>query len=345
MKNKYYSIKTDSSRIYMKKQVKDLIDSVDGLILDCDGVLIDNFNLYYKASKRTIDILLSQIYNEINTPIDIYRELKEKALFNNDWIVTFCIMLSIIYEDKEIINFFISLDKGLDVKAKLEKIREFDGNRKKIKNSLHKVIARITSPSVHSISNALSLDISLAKLLMNSFLLPMTVGKGFIPTVFEEIYHGRLFDEIYGLPRVLDVEKGLIEMEHINISEKEIANIYNGFNGKIGIISGRPRKSAEYSLSPILNYISESLYLEDGGGEKYDPTILQRMMMKLKINNALVVGDSAEEIMIVRKARAHGLKCLSCGVTNREKWRFKLFKSLNADIICDSVKTLFNLLR
>lgn len=345
MRNRYCMMETDSGIIYVKNHFKDFLSMIDGLILDCDGVLINNFNLYYEAVRRTIDILLSPVYDEINISIDVYRGLKAKAFFNSDWITTFCIMLSIIDGDSEAINFFISLDKDLDVKTKLEKIRGFNFTRKKFNSNFQKLITRITSPSTHAISNALSLEESLIKLLMNILLLPMDVGRGFIPTVFEEIYHGKLFDKIYGVARVLDVERGLIELEHINISKGEIAEIYYGFDGKIGLISGRPRKSAEYSLSPILNYVTESLYLEEGGGRKPDPAILRKIMMRLKINNALVIGDSAEEVMLVKKAREKGLKCFSCGVTNGEEWRLKLFKSLETDIICDSIKTLFNILR
>ena len=343
MSDLYMTMDSELNRVYIKYDVIKSIDTIDGLILDCDGVLIDNYKLYSEAVKRTIAFFFESFNVDEDAMDNVYSEFKARGLFNNDWIITFCIILGIICCDKDLLKIYISIDPDLDIRDKIVEIMK-QSSPKKVITKLPTLLSRISSPSVRSLSEALETGEHNIKRLMNLLLLPMDIGKGLIPTVFEEIYHGPLITKIYNVESVVGEPEGLIGREELSIDENKFNEMFLKFNGKIGLLTGRPRKSAEYSLSTVLNYISYALYLEDGGGDKPSISPLMRLMYNLEINNPLVVGDSAEEIIMVKNARKAGLKCFSCGVTGGMDWKMRLFKSLEADVICDSTVSLFNFL-
>lgn len=346
MRDKYISKISASGKVVLRSSLKEnFLENINGLILDCDGVLINNFDLYHEAVKQTVKVILSPFIKEILIPRSLYYMLKSKGTFNNDWDVSFCFISSLIAGNDEIITNLTLIDEQLSPKDKLNSIRRFDLAKNANYGSLNLLVKKISSPSVDDIARVLSVDVSLIRKLSRILLLPKVVGEGLIPTILEEIYHGSLIKEIYGVEGILGIKKGLIEKEKLEIKEEEMSYLFSKFNGKIGILSGRPRKSAEYALSRILPFISKSFFMEEGGDKKPDPSLLEKIMKNLGMNFALVVGDSAEDIFLVENARRIGLRCLSCGITGGHKWKLKLFKSLKADIICNSFRSLIEMLR
>ena len=344
MSDPYMTMNSELNRVYIKCDVMKSIDTIDGLILDCDGVLIDNYKLYSEAVKRTLAFFFESFNVDGGAIDNVYSEFKARGLFNNDWIITFCIILGIICCDKDLLKVYISINPDLDIRDKISEIMKQSSLKKVVSKLPTLFLSRISSPSIRSLSKALETEEHVIKRLMTLLLLPMDIGKGLIPTLFEEIYHGPLITKIYNVESIIGEPEGLIGKEEISIDENRFNEIFLKFKGKIGLMTGRPRKSAEYSLSSVLNYISYALYLEDGGGDKPSISPLKRVMYNLEINNPLVVGDSAEEIIMVKNARKAGLKCFSCGVTGGMGWKMRLFKSLEADVICDSTVSLFNFL-
>lgn len=306
----------------------------DAIIFDIDGVLIDVINSYNQTIIKTIQYVLNSNFkikmNLTCIPIDkIISKFRHTGGFNNDIDTTYSIILTIAYckinnkfNRSEIINFFLDLleklnDKGiLSVENELEKL----GNIEDIKT-------RLEYPKDDNI----------------------------ISTVFNEIFYGPiLFKEQFKKNPKHYFGKPLINNDKVIIKEKTIRNLSREFNGKLILISGRSRVASFFSLNNISNYFMKDacIFLEDEKREYAKPSTyaIHKVFNQLKLNNAIYVGDSIEDFLMVERFRheTDGTKIVFCGVygtnANSSKELKRLFELKGADIIVENVNDIPNIL-
>ncbi|MGN6821601.1 MAG: HAD family hydrolase [Candidatus Nitrosocosmicus sp.] len=304
----------------------------EAIIFDIDGVLIDVINSYNQTIIETIQHIL-----KINFDMDLtdfpMRELISKFRntggFNNDIDTTYSIILTILYcklihknDLKEIFNFFISLIENIDdrgihaVENELKKL----GNIEEIKNKLG-------YPKENNI----------------------------ISTVFNEIFYGPdLFRKQFNKNPQYYFNKPLIGNDRLIIKKETIQEISREFNGKLILISGRSKIAAYFTLNNIIDYFIKDacVFLEDEKREYSKPNTyaIHRVFDHLKLKNAIYVGDSIEDLLMVKKFRqeTNSSKIIFCGVygknTNSSLELKKLFESNGADILVENVNEIPNIL-
>jgi len=306
----------------------------DAIIFDIDGVLIDVINSYnqtiIKTTQRILDFIFKIKMNLTHIPIEkLISKFRHTGGFNNDIDTTYSIILTIVYCKKmnkcnrsEILNFFLNLlekidDKGiLSVENELEKLGEIGD----IKNKLE-------YPKDGNI----------------------------VSTVFNEIFYGKdLYMEQFKKNSKYYFGKPLINNDKIIIKEKTIQDLSKEFNGKLILISGRSRVASYFTLNNLLNYFIKDacIFLEDEKREYAKPSTyaIHKVFNQLKLKNAIYVGDSIEDFLMVERFRDENnrAKIIFCGVygTNAisSKDLKRLFELKRADIIVENVNDIPNIL-
>ncbi|MFN3655490.1 MAG: phosphatase, partial [Candidatus Nitrosotenuis sp.] len=83
--------------IYIAKNASKLIGKIDGIIFDCDGVLVDVSKSYDLAIKQTTAFVLKKFANIKSIPItsQIICGFKETGGFNDEVDLTYAAILSL----------------------------------------------------------------------------------------------------------------------------------------------------------------------------------------------------------------------------------------------------------
>ncbi len=127
--------------------------------------------------------------------------------------------------------------------------------------------------------------------------------------LFQAKYLGeKLYKTIYGRKPVTK-ENGLINKEKLMIPKKVFEKLKKEF--KLGIVTGRPRKEAEYSLK--LNSLEEFFDLkkivcmEDTKKAKPYPEPLLLAAKKIGSKKVVYVGDSINDVLASEKAKIQSI--------------------------------------
>ena len=183
------TMKDNSSSILVSDSIVDELASVDALIFDCDGVLVDITQSYDTAINKTVSYILDDILQiqaeNIVTP-DILYGFKSKGGFNDEVAVCYAVVLTSYAARK--------LDKQFD-----EVVKD--------------VIANSNESGILSVDEYLtSLDIEVSDIKEKlNYSNPHETS--YIYTVFDQIFYGaQLYEEIYDIPSKL-LEAGLIEKD------------------------------------------------------------------------------------------------------------------------------------
>jgi phosphoglycolate phosphatase-like HAD superfamily hydrolase len=304
----------------------------EAIIFDIDGVLIDVINSYNQTIIKTIQHILNTNFNISLTDFPIEKlisKFRHTGGFNNDVDTTYSLILTIIYcklinksEINEIFNFLINLLEKIDEKGIISLEKEL----KKLGN-IENIQKQLGYPKDDNI----------------------------ISTVFNEIFYGPdLFEKQFNKKPKYYFDKPLINNDKIMIKEKTIQELSKEFNGKLILISGRSKISAHFTLNNLLDYFIKDacVFLEDEKREYSKPNTyaLHRVFNQLKLKNAIYVGDSIEDLLMVEKFRAetNSSNIIFCGVYGKNTDSSKDLKTLlelkGADIIVENVNDIPNVL-
>ena len=306
----------------------DKIKTLDAIIFDCDGVLIDITNSYDLAIKKTVDFILKEMAN-IDQPNIVTTQMIEgfKATggFNDEVDVTYSLILSIVAAkklNKPIVEFIFEVIKNCDQSGICSTEKYLDT----IKADLSEIRKKLAYPGPHD-SNVLY-------------------------STFDEIFYGtELYYELYKRkPRFFD-GKGLIDNDVVLVKKELIDTLRKKFGKKIVIISGRGAVSAKYSLKKLFDEfdLKNSRFLEDETRDlaKPNPQPLISSIKGLKSSCCAFVGDSMEDYIMAKKSEELGNKIVFCGTYGTSKdseAKRKLFVEKNADMILETIDLIPNTL-
>jgi phosphoglycolate phosphatase-like HAD superfamily hydrolase len=195
---------------------------------------------------------------------------------------------------------------------------------------------------------------------------PGRVGESLLTTIFEELFCGSdLFEKQYGVKPQFYLGSGLITKEKRIVSPKildDLASLIGQYN--FGVATGRPYYLAKHTLGGLLDSFDRkaSIFIEDvldaernerATGVETDLTkpnpfsLLQSAEGLNPFNMAAYVGDSAEDVIMVKKACGLDNRFLSVGVYSTSSFREDLisnFIELETDVILPSIKELAGLI-
>jgi phosphoglycolate phosphatase-like HAD superfamily hydrolase len=302
------------------------------IIFDIDGTLIDTSESYNKCIKKTVQFLVKYIdVSKENLGKIVSDELifkfRKSGMFNNDIDTSYALLLSILCGPlkKSDLLFFIE-----------------------------NIAQNASSKGIKSVESYLK-DYSEIRLKQIKKLLryPGDVNTSIISRIFDEYFYGpQLFKKQHGTNSKYYSGRPLIENDILLVTNSTLKKISNMFDMRTGIVSGRSRIAAEYSLKSVFKFfdMKGSVYLEDEKREigKPDPSALIKSINSFGVSNAFYVGDSAEDLFMVQRARKISnldIKLIGvCASNARSNQIRSLFTSNGTSLIVKNINELPNIL-
>ncbi|MEO9309612.1 MAG: HAD-IA family hydrolase [Nitrososphaera sp.] len=308
--------------IYLTKDAAKLIDKIDGIIFDCDGVLVDVSKSYDLAIKQTVDFVLAKFANIKSIPVTskIICGFKETGGFNDEVDLTYAAILSL-------------------------------AAAKKIGANPHKFIAKVIKNadatginSVERYLDKLNIDVSKLK---NELDYPGTHSTNPLYQIFDQIFYGpKLYEKISGRKSQFS-KKGLIENDKVLVTKKLLDVLEKKYKDRLAIVTGRGKESIRYSLGQLLKQfnLKSSFFLEDEPRKlaKPNPQPLVMSFKRLRTRCCLYVGDSMEDLLMAKKANSLGCQIVFCGIygtSTRPDKKRKFFAQKRAPVILESIKLI-----
>jgi phosphoglycolate phosphatase-like HAD superfamily hydrolase len=316
------TLKKISDGIYVDDSKIKILEKIDAVIFDCDGVLIDITKSYDLAIIKTTQYVLKH-FAKIDNPIDVDFKIidgfKSTGGFNDEVDLTYAAILSIV------------------AAKKLEKDQT---------SFIFDVIENSDSSCIISVEKYIEslVDISDIKKQLSY---PGTHHENPLYRIFDQIFYGpELYEKLFHNPSDF-TDPGLIEQDDVILNDILIEKLLKKFNSKIAMVTGRGKESVSYSLKSLLNKfdLSNSMFLEDESRElaKPNPLPLLNSIQGMNSTSTIYVGDSFEDFIMAKKTSDLGYKTTFCGIIGTSKnpeEKLKLFEKNDAILVLDSIHLL-----
>ena len=308
--------------IFIENSIHDSINTIDGVIFDCDGVLIDITKSYDLTITRTAKYVLKTIFG-IENPLEITSQIisgfKATGGFNDEVDLTYASIISLHTANKlgfDQSEFIFKVIDNCDSTGILSAEKYIETI-----TTLDEVKEKLSYPGVHHVNP--------------------------LYKIFDQIFYGpELYKKLFKTDSEFS-EPGLIENDIVLLTEDLMSKLETKYNSKIAIVSGRGKESVRFSLKNLLDKfdLKNSAFLEDEPRDlaKPNPLSLIHAIRGMKCNHCIYIGDSMEDLIMAKKASEQGLKTTFCGIigtSNNPKEKLELFEKNGAPIVIESIDLL-----
>lgn len=309
--------------IYVDDQKTEGIKKLDAAIFDCDGVLIDVSNSYDLGIKKTVEFVTSQFasISPARVTSEMIDGLKRTGGFNDEVDVTYALILAAVSAEQKGRTFpevALEIAKNADVTGILSVERYLESTGADlggIKTKLAYPSKRFESP---------------------------------LSSVFDEAFYGSvLYERLYKRAPRFFSGQGLIENDLVLVTEQILSDLCRKFGEKVAIVTGRGAVSASHSLKGLFDKfdLKNSRFLEDEPRSmaKPNPVSLISSIRGMGASHSLFVGDSAEDLIMARRAEEAGCQTLFCGIYGTSKdqqGKRAFFEQKGADMVLESISLL-----
>ena len=308
---------------FISDEITQNIQKFDSIIFDCDGVLVDIRNSYDNAINKTISAIMKDIYDEDVSNIitsKILYGLKSTGGFNDEVAVVYAGVVTLVASKK--------LNTTFDDLIKL-------------------VIENSNESGINSINEYFIKEKMDLNEIKNKLDYTNTRKQSYIHRIFNQLFYGPILYEKIFNDKSSFTEKPLIDLDDVVLDENLISKLKNRFGNKISIVTGRGKFAFSYSMKNFLSDINmeHSVFLEDRSLSlaKPNPESLMESILGINSKCSLYVGDSMEDLLMVKKCKDNGLDVSFCGIygsSDEPELKFELFRKNNVPIILESIQEL-----
>jgi HAD superfamily hydrolase (TIGR01548 family) len=327
-------------KIFVKPDKLELISGIDSLILDIDGVILDVKESFRLSISRTVQFYFSKILNWTGSSILVTPEetqlFKRAGGFNNDWDLTFGVVLFYLYKANKSESFDLDFirQNGESLESFTKRVSDLGGGLE----AVEKIIFGATSPLNKGGHRGVKWGLSdkIEKLWQ----------KDKIRKLFDEVYGGTDYcEKLYGHKPSYIFQKGLLNNEKILLKSELLKSFYP----RIAIITGRAKVEAYLALerTGLKDLISDDrLIYDDGSLHKPDPKVLEILADRLEIETGMYIGDTYDDLLTVQRFRVKNdsIKFLSCIISCREN-EDDFFKKKGTDILARDVNSVIEFVK
>ncbi len=344
-------IRLENGKVYLHKSFMEIVDDIECLVFDCDGVLINTNNSYRKTIKQTLSFIFKPFPQRKFIGYKEIEKLKFTGIYNNDWDSTYALALFL----------FTTLSKE-QTKELLEwlniwrlKVADFKFSKNEFKLEFESFLESlntdpINDPEKYSINVCREKGtFDELKEFINIIGRPTNVQQSLLAKIFDSIYYGKkLFQKIYATEPPIKILKGNIEIERLHLNKRTLSLLKEIFNSKMYLLTGRSRISIQYKMKDIEEYfdVKKSFFIEDMVREGFGNVNLFKKPSPTPLLNladdqtTLYVGDSAEDLILAKKAKEVSNKIYFAGVAKPNDRIRIYFMESNTDLIISSVNML-----
>ncbi|WP_135826338.1 TIGR01548 family HAD-type hydrolase [Halorussus ruber] len=295
---------------------------VDAVVLDIDGVVVDESDSYRRAVVETVERVHGDTIGKDET-----QSFKDAGGFNNDWDVTYAVALFLLARregmDLDVEEF---TDRIAARRAEREDTEAADGL-----DAAEAVVDEVLSESARERARA-------------------DWDPEHLREVFQQLYLGNdLYADIEGGAPTLDIEApGFIHDEPI-LLESETLDLLAEY--PLGVVTGRPRDEADIAQRRAGLDVPEDrrFTMDDWEEGKPHPHALTTLAERFGAESVVFVGDTLDDIRTARNAAEEdpardyfGVGVLTGGLTGEEGRR--KYEETGANAVIDSVNDLPELL-
>lgn len=266
MIGKYNRYKFREQPTFILKDGIEALADVDVVVFDCDGVLLDIQAPYWRAVKHTTSVLL-EAFTGTAMPTNLLDDEINYAYkctggFNNDWALTYALVMRILDEAPEdaLIQINRVASDSLEYASPRERLKFIRENSPdadiplyQLSGKLKTFAERLDDTGVEAVNKLLSSRLGgVARALGYGD----PVGKSVLSTLFEESFSGALlFRDTYGIsPQFTSRDKGYVEDARLIVMQETLENLFELLGGeRFGIASGSLANVARYALGKILD--------------------------------------------------------------------------------------------
>ena len=319
-------LKELSKGIYIDNYVLKGIEPrlLDGIIFDCDGVLLDVSNSYnctiIKTTSHILDEQHISDYADLlksNIIYDIIDNFKATGQFNNEIDLTYAILLSLVSAKR--------LNQNPE--------------------SLLSDVYNNAHSGISSVSSYLEKKVDLSDI--QSYLAYPGDSSVLLHT-FDQLFYGpELYKKRYGIKSKF-TDNGFIDRDGV-VLDYHLLDTLSYTIDSIAIVTGRGYDAAYYSLGNMLKRfdLEHSFFLEDHPRSiaKPNPDALLESVYGMGSEYPIYVGDSVEDVEMARESDLENL--LFCGVygtNSNPEQRFKVLKAAGVDILINSIHDIPHIL-
>ena len=311
-----------SEGIYIDNSGIDVLNEIDAVIFDCDGVLIDVSKSYDQAILKTTQYVLEN-FAKINDAIDVDFKIidgfKSTGGFNDEVDLTYAAIISLV------------------AAKKLEKDQT---------SFIFDVIENADSSGIRSVEKYLENQVDISDI-KKQLSYPGVHHENPLYQIFDQLFYGpELYQKLFENSSKFS-ESGLIEQDDVILNNLLIEKLQKKFDSKIAIVTGRGKESISYSLKTLLEKfdLKNSIFLEDESRElaKPNPQSLLDSIKGMNSVSTLYVGDSMEDFIMAKKVTNLGSKTIFCGIIGTSKnpqEKLELFEQNEAMLVLDSINLL-----
>lgn len=311
-----------SDGIYVDDSKIKILEKIDAVIFDCDGVLIDITKSYDLTIIKTTQYVLkhfAHIEDSIDVDSKIIDGFKATGGFNDEVDLTYAAIISIV------------------AAKKLEKDQT---------DFIFDVINHSDSSGIVSVEKFIENLVEISDI-KKQLSYPGTHHENPLYRIFDQIFYGpELYKKLFNNTSSFS-ESGLIERDDVILDDFLIEKLLKKFNSKIAMVTGRGKESVSYSLKSLLNKfdLNNSVFLEDESRElaKPNPKPLLNSVKGMNSTLPLYVGDSFEDFIMAKKVTDLGNETIFCGIigtSKNPKEKLELFEKNDAILVLDSIHLL-----
>ena len=312
---KFEGIYTDDSKIQ-------ILNELDAVIFDCDGVLIDITKSYDLAIIKTTRYVLehlAKIDSSIDVDFKIIDGFKSTGGFNDEVDLTYAAIISLVAAKKL---------------------------KKDPTSFIFDVIKNSDSTGIISVEKYIENQIDISDI-KKQLSYPGTHHDNPLYQIFDQIFYGpELYKKLFNNTSNFS-ESGLIEQDNVLLNDILFKKLQKKFDSKIAMVTGRGKESVSYSLKSLLEKfnLDNSMFLEDEPRElaKPNPKSLLNSIKGMECTSTLYVGDSMEDFIMAKRASDLGHKTTFCGIIGTSKnpqEKLELFERNDAILVIDSINLL-----
>ncbi len=291
-KTELITVATEAGDVLVKQSSLPLIEQLDCIVFDVDGVLIDvseSIQLVHKeAARRFLKTLGWTNCDDMVEPADV-DAFKLAGGFNNDWDVAAAWLLLYLQKSR-----LAGSTDGAVVRATAPSLREFAADLARRGGYLDSALAAIRETCRPGDWDAIQVQ----------------WDRPALERTFQETYSGDLCPEVYGFePSVSG--PGMIHKDRALLDKQYLPAL------KLGIATGRTGGETRVAVR-LLGwadvFTDDTIVSEDDGFLKPDPRILDLAVRRLGGKLAMYIGDTPDDLRTVKRYNEDFGPMLSCMV-------------------------------